>query len=63
MDSEPYWSVPIWDVERIHLTDCPILKVAISPKADILLTDDKDFLESGVNVLKVKMPSEFINMC
>lgn len=44
------------------LADRPILRAAISAKADILLTGDKDFLESGVTAPKIITPSEFVNM-
>ncbi len=30
--------------------DRPILRAAIEAKADVLLTGDKDFLESGVKI-------------
>ena len=40
--------------------DRPILRAAIEAKADILLTGDKDFLESGVIMPKIMTPSEFL---
>ena len=40
--------------------DRPILRAAIEAKADILLTGDKDFLESGVVMPKIMTPSEFL---
>ena len=40
--------------------DRPILRAAIEAKADILLTGDKDFLESGVITPKIMTPSEFL---
>lgn len=40
--------------------DRPILRAAIDAKADILLTGDKDFLESGVITPKIMTPSEFL---
>ena len=40
--------------------DRPILRAAIDAKADILLTGDKDFLESGVATPKIMTPSEFL---
>lgn len=40
--------------------DRPILRAAIDAKADVLLTGDKDFLESGVITPKIMTPSEFL---
>lgn len=40
--------------------DRPILRAAIDAKADILLTGDKDFLESGIITPKIMTPSEFL---
>lgn len=42
--------------------DRPILRAAIEAKADVLLTGDKDFLESGLEPPKILSPAEFINM-
>lgn len=42
------------------IKDRPILRAAIDAKADILLTGDKDFLESGVITPKIMTPSEFL---
>ncbi|MDR1979072.1 MAG: putative toxin-antitoxin system toxin component, PIN family [Synergistaceae bacterium] len=41
-------------------SDRPILRAAIAAKADILITGDKDFLESGVTVPKVMTAVEFL---
>ena len=41
--------------------DRPILRAAIEAKADVLLTGDKDFLESGVKIPAVMTPAEFLN--
>lgn len=41
--------------------DRPILRAAIHAKADILLTGDKDFLESGVTNPKIMTATEFLN--
>lgn len=38
-----------------------ILRTALEAKADILLTGDKDFLESGVKIPAIMTPSDFIN--
>ena len=43
--------------------DRPILRAAIAAKADILLTGDKDFLESGVKTPMIMTPAEFIVYC
>lgn len=40
--------------------DRPILRAAIEAKADVLLTGDKDFLESGVKNPKIMTPAEFL---
>ena len=42
--------------------DRPILRAAIFAKADILLTGDKDFLESGIVTPKIMTAMEFINL-
>lgn len=50
---------------ELHVRDTddrPILRAAIETKADILLTGDKDFLESGLKNPKIITPAEFLNM-
>ena len=42
------------------VNDRPILRAAIEAKADILLTGDKDFLESGVENPLIMTPTDFI---
>ena len=42
--------------------DRPILRAAIEAKADVLLTGDKDFLESGVKKPAIMTPAEFLDM-
>lgn len=42
--------------------DRPILRAAIKAKADVLLTGDKDFLESGLENPRIMTPAEFLNM-
>lgn len=42
--------------------DRPILRAAIEAKADVLLTGDKDFLESGLKNPKIMTPADFLNM-
>lgn len=44
------------------INDRPILRAAINAKADILLTGDKDFLESGLKSPKIMTPAMFLNM-
>lgn len=41
--------------------DRPILRAAISANADIILTGDKDFLESGIIKPKILTASDFLN--
>lgn len=40
--------------------DRPILRAAIEAKADVLLTGDKDFLESGIKKPAILTPAEFL---
>ena len=44
------------------VNDRPILRAAIETKADVLLTGDKDFLESGVKKPAIMTPAEFLNI-
>lgn len=41
--------------------DRPILRAAINAGADVILTGDKDFLESGITNPKIMTASEFLN--
>lgn len=41
--------------------DRPILRAAINAHADVILTGDKDFLESGIENPKILTASEFLN--
>ncbi len=43
------------------IDDRPILRAALEAKADILLTGDKDFLESGISTPAVMTPREFVH--
>ena len=43
------------------IDDRPILRAAINAKADILLTGDKDFLESGIEHPVIMTPADFLN--
>lgn len=42
--------------------DRPILRAAIQAQADVLLTGDKDFLDSGIETPIILSPAEFIRM-
>lgn len=42
--------------------DRPILRAALAASADILLTGDKDFLESGLKTPKIMSPAEFVEL-
>lgn len=44
------------------IADRPILRSAIKAGADILLTGDKDFLESGIENPKILTPVQFLEM-
>ena len=49
------------DEKKIRdIADRPILRAAIGAKAAILLTGDKDFLESTVTYPKIMSPAQFI---
>ena len=49
--------------EKIRdVNDRPILRAAIYANADILLTGDKDFLESGLQYPKIVTASDFVQM-
>ena len=52
--------VPVPTDEIRDVTDRPILRAAIEAKVDILLTGDKDFLESGVTNPLIMTPAEFL---
>ena len=43
-------------------SDRPILRSAIREKADILITGDKDFLESKVTKPRIMTAAEFLKM-
>ncbi len=44
------------------IADRPILRAAINANADILLTGDKDFLESGITNPRIMAPADFLNL-
>lgn len=51
------------DIAELQIRDVkdrPILRAAMKAGADVLLTGDKDFLESGLEKLKILTPAEFI---
>ena len=48
------------EVQIRDVNDRPILRAAIEAKADILLTGDKDFLESGLKNPMIMTPAEFL---
>lgn len=52
------------DAEKLirDVKDRPILRAALNAKADVLLTGDKDFLESGVTDPKIVTAAEFLEM-
>lgn len=52
----------IFESEIRDALDRPILRTAISASADVILTGDKDFLESGIKYPRIITASEFIKM-
>lgn len=55
----PITDIP--DEEKIRdIKDRPILRATVMNKVDIILTGDKDFLESGINSPKIMTASEFL---
>jgi putative PIN family toxin of toxin-antitoxin system len=42
--------------------DRPILRAAIKARADIILSGDKDFLESGIKKPRMVYPAEFLTL-
>lgn len=60
--------VPTPDVEHESenairdVMDRPILRAAINANADVLLTGDKDFLESGLSHPRIMTASEFLQL-
>lgn len=49
------------EIKIRDINDRPILRAAIEAKADILLTGDKDFLESGLEVPAIMTPADFLH--
>lgn len=60
--------VPTPDVEHESenairdVMDRPILRAAINANADVLLTGDKDFLESGLSHPRIMTAAEFLQL-
>lgn len=48
------------EVQIRDVNDRPILRAAIKAKADVLLTGDKDFLESGLENPMIMTPAGFL---
>jgi predicted nucleic acid-binding protein len=44
------------------VSDRPILRAAVQAKADIMITGDKDFLESGITNPKIMTAADFLQM-
>ena len=59
-------STPKEEMEEEHkirdVADRPILRAAIKAWADVLLTGDKDFLESSVKIPKIMTAAEFLEL-
>ncbi len=57
---------PIEEAEKENsirdIADRPILRAALNAKVEVLLTGDKDFLDSGVTNPKIMTAAEFIAM-
>lgn len=49
-----------FELQIRDVNDRPILRAALKARADILLTGDKDFLESGLEIPIIMTPSEFL---
>lgn len=53
------------DIAELQIRDVgdrPILRAAMEAEADVLLTGDKDFLESGLKRPAIMTPSEFVGL-
>jgi predicted nucleic acid-binding protein len=59
-------TTPIDEVdEEINIRDIddrPILRAAIEANSDVLITGDKDLLESGITHPRIVTAAQFINM-
>ena len=62
-NSNPHSIRKIYLEKQIRdIKDRPILRAAIHANVDILLTGDKDFLESGVKTPLILTPAEFLKI-
>lgn len=52
----------IAELQIRYVEDRPILRAAMEAEADVLLTGDKDFLESGLKRPAIMTPSEFVGL-
>ena len=51
------------DEDKIHdISDRPILRAAIKTGADIIISGDADFTESGITHPRIVKPAEFLNL-
>jgi putative PIN family toxin of toxin-antitoxin system len=50
----------IYETQIRDVNDRPILRAAMKAKADVLLTGDRDFLESGLKSPMIMTPAEFL---
>lgn len=50
----------ILETQIRDVNDRPIFRAAAEAKADVLLTGDKDFLESGIKTPMIMTPAEFL---
>lgn len=59
-------STPIEETEEEShirdITDRPILRAALHAKADVLITGDKDFIESNITKPRIMTAAEFADM-
>ncbi|MCQ2538014.1 MAG: PIN domain-containing protein, partial [Lachnospiraceae bacterium] len=60
--------VPTPDAEHVSesairdVMDRPILRAAINASADVLLTGDRDFLESGLSYPRIMTATDFLQL-
>ena len=61
---ERFLATALMDAEQSvrDVADRPILRAAIASGVDVLLTGDKDFLESGIKHPKIMTAAEFLAM-
>jgi putative PIN family toxin of toxin-antitoxin system len=57
----PVPPTPVADEDKIRdADDRPILRAAVRSDVDVLISGDKDFLESGVTKPRIVTPAEFL---